>query len=468
MNKKSFLLFGCGTVILCITSLIVNNSLNNLLFPCLYTGQFLLFIGLLLTSSNKMLIFLSPSSLCFLYIIISNIMGSFAYNMGWVIYTETLHDFYSWKHSVASSIYFLLSGLFAILAFPLTRAKILYTQIIRCHPKYNSKIFHFLLLFFVTVSIALGIVINKGVSDYYSIPVTMFFICITYWFAKQNVKNRLFFYIFLLILMALISYNDKRNAIFFLFSISLIEFSKNEFTLKFKSVIVLVLVAIFFILMVIIMSILRGYGGYEINNVFIVFSYIPKYISNENFLKWIFVNLEFSPHFYFSHKAIDYIMNDNSLISYGSTIAKTLFILIPRSLVEIKPDSIIQLFTGTYDPAYRLAGGSDPINIYAEMFWNFGFFGLIPLLIILTIFNKLYFFAIRIIRNDRVLEFLFILFIYHEILFYFRGSGLDLFIDYIVIAFFINLILLIFSKNIFRKKSSLRNYTRSDLNRHSL
>ncbi len=59
--------------------------------------------------------------------------------------------------------------------------------------------------------------------------------------------------------------------------------------------------------------------------------------------------------------------------TYGVNFAKPLYAIIPRDIWEEKPISISRLFAKKFNPDFYAQGGSEPITIYGELFWNFGY-----------------------------------------------------------------------------------------------
>ena len=70
--------------------------------------------------------------------------------------------------------------------------------------------------------------------------------------------------------------------------------------------------------------------------------------------------------------AVSSIINDVSLIAYGETIIKPIFVFFPREILgNLKPSSMLTLYTTYYDQYYRSAGNSYPVNFFSELIWNF-------------------------------------------------------------------------------------------------
>jgi hypothetical protein len=60
--------------------------------------------------------------------------------------------------------------------------------------------------------------------------------------------------------------------------------------------------------------------------------------------------------------------------TYGINFLKPLYAIVPRDIWNDKPISISRLFAQKFNPGFYEQGGSEPITIYGELFWNFGYF----------------------------------------------------------------------------------------------
>jgi oligosaccharide repeat unit polymerase len=58
----------------------------------------------------------------------------------------------------------------------------------------------------------------------------------------------------------------------------------------------------------------------------------------------------------------------------GETMAKPLIAFVPRSIWEEKPETVSRRFPKEINPSFYERGGSEPLTIFGEFFWNFGYF----------------------------------------------------------------------------------------------
>jgi hypothetical protein len=234
-------------------------------------------------------------------------------------------------------------------------------------------------------------------------------------------------------------FDNKRDVIFLLFPISLLEIVHNKLEYKKNTLIYILIIIILTFILIIFMSIKRGYGNFG-NNINLydfvsMFNNSISYITSSNFVAYFFNNIEVNYVFFHTFNSIEYIINDFEKIQLGSTLIKPIFIFIPRDILNIKPQSIIDLYTLSFDSNFRKSGGSWPINIFCELFWNFHLFGIIflyPLFYFLNLsFSKL----IYLIKTGLIINNIWFLYMFKEIISLFRGSGFDIFIVNLIISF---------------------------------
>ena len=107
---------------------------------------------------------------------------------------------------------------------------------------------------------------------------------------------------------------------------------------------------------------------------------------------------------------------------------KSLFTFIPRELIpNLKPDSMITLYTTFYDPEYRLNGNSYPVNFISELIWNFTYFSFIFSFLFGAFFNFYNFLSVYFLHRSIYFGSYFFTTFY--LLFnVIRGSGLEYFV----------------------------------------
>lgn len=88
-----------------------------------------------------------------------------------------------------------------------------------------------------------------------------------------------------------------------------------------------------------------------------------------------------------------------------------------------------------HNPAYRLIGGSYPINIFSEYFWNFSYFSIPLTFVFFRFFSATYYKALIKLKNFSIRYSLISIFLVYNFLAYVRGAGLDLFLFDAIFAF---------------------------------
>jgi hypothetical protein len=89
---------------------------------------------------------------------------------------------------------------------------------------------------------------------------------------------------------------------------------------------------------------------------------------------------------------------------YGETFLKPLMSVFPREIFINKPISISSLFSREFNYEFYSYGGSEPITIFGETYWNFGYFSVVFFYINGAIFKYLDRMYIYSISNARVME----------------------------------------------------------------
>jgi len=405
----------------------------------------LIFFYMYLYRYKKIFLYLTPIMLFIFYIDFSFTLGNYAMSHGHENIKSNYYAFLNWKNTNLITSFILLLNLSLFILDIIFRKK--YFEILENVEKIEipNHIIKFylvfsMILFFFFFFLPLNTNFLGGSGDLSYIPKAIAMLSIIYILAYKRNKYRYLYYILIIAIFALFSFSSKREAIFFIFPIFLIESLLNYMTLNIKIIFVVVMTTIVLIIFILAMSITRGYGGFESQNVFNSLFYINSYVNSDMFLTYFFKNIETSYTYYHSIQAMEYIINDSTLITYGSTFIKFLFIIIPSSISDIKPKSFIDIYTTYHDPSFRLLGGSWPPNLIAEIFWNFYYFGLIFVIILFYGINIFFLKILTLIRSGNILYRPWILFIYILLLVFYRGGGLDICIIYLIFSVFFSLL----------------------------
>jgi hypothetical protein len=384
-------------------------------------------------------LFLTPINLFLFYNSISFFFGSFAFANDIVLNLNDLNKFKDWEYLNYSSFYYLLSHL---LLFNID------TKFYETYNKYankikgnNMKIYYgntsiFILFIIIAYIFPINLSFLGGYGSTSYFITSLLYLYVIYYVSSTKNKYRIFIYVLLLLIGSIFSYSSKREIIFFVIPIIFCEVVFNKIILNFKIISKLIFLFFFLITLIIVMSIMRGYGSYIDDNESLIsaFFLVSKYINDPQFFKFLFNNLEFNYTFYHSFQSIEYVIQNPDLLTYGSTLIKVLFIFFPRSIFGFKPDSIIAQYTSFHNIEFRDVGGSFPINLISEFFWNFSFFGIVFVIILGFIITKVFIFFLKNFGPNFLT--ISLLFIYTNLLMFYRGSGLDLYVVYIILFVF--------------------------------
>ena len=400
-------------------------------------GIFCLINSLHLILRKGLLSLFYPGSLLVFYICLSCFLGSWAYSNEIVIEKYILIIWHELKYLNYASFFLIFSSsiILFVQSFFLVSHKL---KLIEFQQQSN---FNWNLLFcYFIVCVPLYFIFSDlsflgGSGDFSKIALIVPAIFVLVQSARfKGLGSQFLLGILMILLMAIISVQDKRDAIFlalpFLLMLLLSGKIKNLSTL----IIIFLFTGPLGIILILAMSVSRGYGGMEITNVIDILPALQNYISSDLFLAAFFLNIEVNYLYFHAVSAIELISANPELIAYGSTIAKVFFLFIPRSIFPNKPSSMIDEYTSAFDPFFREAGGSYPVNLMVESFWNFSYFGVLFLAILTVILSFYHNFVYK--KNffsDRIGCYCY-MFIFYNLLVYYRGSGLDMFLVFCILG----------------------------------
>lgn len=413
----------------------------------LYLFFVLNYLWMVLKKNNLFLLF-TPTAIMIFYIGLSFSLGAFAFKEGYVLQKQQLIAYNNWEFLTWSSLYILtcLNILFyADHYFSKIYIKVReHCDLVIVERKYWRKLLIFCCIIYLTFTfLPFSAGMFGGSGDMSIVPKTIAILIVIYYLALHKIRGRYLYYGLILIVFAFFSVQSKREAIFLVFPIGLVESYLNLGKIRIKYLFGIFVGAVFCIYLILLMSIVRGYGGFDITNSSLTeaIPLLVTYLKSDLFLESFFNNIETNYTYYHSFQALEYVQNDPSLLTFGSTIIKFLFIFIPRSIFPGKPDSILELYTSEYSPSFRAIGGSYPINIFSEYFWNFHFLGVVLVLIMVFAFHFFFKILIKNMGNSKLALKIWLLYAYMQIITYVRGSGLDQYFVYIIMGLFFSIVL---------------------------
>ncbi|HZX59457.1 MAG TPA: hypothetical protein VFE54_12055 [Mucilaginibacter sp.] len=290
---------------------------------------------------------------------------------------------------------------------------------------------------------------GNSTSSFSDVPKLASALVMVFYVSERKFKWRGIFYILLLLGFAATQFNSKREIIFLLIGVVWIEYMFNKVSIKggFKTVALIIIGFFFFAYLILVASILRGYGDYQIHSFWDANRFVGDYIQQSYFKNALVTNFELNAVYSNSSNGMQYVLSGSQPLLFGSTFLKLFFLPIPRALISFKPDAMIDIYTRISQPSLYAAGGSLPIIYYVELFWNFWYFALPLLALSYNFMNAQYFKLVYKLNNkDFKLKEFFILFLYVIFIQFVRGSGVALWAMYPIIGIPFLYFILLFSR----------------------
>lgn len=383
---------------------------------------------------KDLFLFVTPNALVFFYTTISMALGAWGFSTGHVIGASSIADYGAWKytHIALTLIMLCLSILLSVDYYHHDRyIRMMSREGVRVTRTQMLAASTLVLFFFVPLD--LGFFGAQG--NLAILPKSVFAIISILYVSKFTSVARWLFYLALIAVFATFSIHEKREAIFLIFPIVYVELLRSRRQLNLKTVWLSTVVAAFLLTLILTMSISRGYGEFgDFENILDALPFLVAYLNSDLFITSLLYNVEGNYFFFHAINSIQLVLNDLDLVSWGSTIIKPLFILVPRFLLTWKPESIISLYTTTYDPAFRALGGSWPISLLSEFIWNFAYLAPLAAMVLALLFVRMQRSLLKAHAASRVLLLGFLLYAYMHVVTLARGSGIDQYVLYLLIG----------------------------------
>lgn len=425
MNKHTQLVFLLYIPLLFFPYLVSNYNevsyLNHALFLIFY-------LVLYAVSKEGIKFLLSPASITCLYLYVCFFLGDLLFRNDANI-MEHHRDYYlQWHHYKLSSTYTNICIYLSLITYFLVNR----VGIIKKHTttKITKSAFYFLSFLFIVSAPFASLDIPGGLNKMVLSLAGIGLIC---YFANKQNSSRFIVYLIILAIMAIANPDDKRNSIFLIYIILLVE-SRNLSKLSFSKVLLGVIAAVSIFILIVIMSIFRT--G-MMNSLSEVISYIPVYLSSDLALGALANNFEVDYVFINSFTPIEFIEDNHDLLNYGMSYLKVLFIPFSRDIMPFKPEATMVLYTKVYDSAGAATGLCYPINMAAEAYWNFRYFGILVTPVIYYFLNRYYCRgASMYLKTVSTNSFsaIFFLYVMYLVTFLIRGSGFDIFISSMIMV----------------------------------
>ncbi len=410
------------------------------IIPALVFTVFTLILALKTFYDRYLVVAFNPIRMFLIIFSLQVTLGAWGFSQGWVIVEKDLIDYQKWDY-FSENVAILLAMMSVVFYVDTKFSKkyIKYSINISGHLNEiqlnrNRILPIFILSVFFIISLDLSFFGSEG--DLAILPKTLVALSICILIQKLKLPFRVISYASIVIFFAMFSINEKREAIYLLFPIIWIESILRAHIINFKILRYLTLIFFLVFLLIIMMSIARGYGGYgEFDNLVDTIPYIKNYIYSDVFVSAVLNNIEASYTFFHTLNSFELINDDFTRLAAGTTIIKPFFILFPREVFYFKPDSILELYTRINDPSGRELGVSWLISIFGEAYWNFHLMSIVVVYVIFYLFSKYFINTVRKVDSSKsICNFIFPMYVYICFLTLARGSGFDQFFVYIIIG----------------------------------
>jgi len=399
-----------------------------------YVLQLITFIFFLFRRENKLRVidFLLPSNFVLIYLFFGLILGSYSLPRYEALYGMS-DEFGQFQFLKQQTIYFLLANLTIYLSFNKEKYEELTTVNVHEKAPNKMKLLFAGILFVATMFFKINLGFLGGSDGEWNYPFVLFAFIILVIQLRSLGIFRIPIYAFLILILISQFYHSKREILFAIIALLLVELglSKRLIRLSTKNILYSIGGVLILIFIILSSSILRGYGNFGNVNTFQSFYLITDYVNNPKIIALLLNNFEISYSFFHSSNSLEYFYKGKIPLLWGETIIKPLFLPFPREVIGFKPNSMVDIYTTSYDNNFRASGGSFPITFTSEVFLNFWYFGLIFLFFFFRILNKFCLESLINLRLGKQDFFLtFQLFLLVTIIQFVRGGGLELWLIY--------------------------------------
>lgn len=403
----------------------------------LYLAQLLAVFSFYFKRENNFALFFSPSFLTILYLNISFCLGHIVVSEGIGFDLVYYRLFARFENVNFITFFFLFCSWVVFIAFPYDSVEIPPEKknISRIYPK--VKIIILLCMLFALNFVSIDLSFLGGSGDFSYVFKLAISIVIVKLVSDQKLWVKLIYYILIIAVFLMGNFNSKREIMYVLILMLFYEVVKNraQFKLKFRQFFFATVGFSLVFTMIIVSSIMRGYGNFKVKNPLEAATHVLDYVSSDYAMDAMVANFELAPVYGNSSNAINYVYSGDVDILYGSTFYKFFFMPIPRSIFEDKPNSMIDVYTERFSPSFRALGGSFPIVIYAESFWNFYYLAPVFLFLLFRLLNIFYLRMVRSVFEKRmIVRDIFLIYLYVTIIQVIRGSGLEIWLMYGLIS----------------------------------
>lgn len=406
----------------------------------IYIFHLALYVIFGLVHPRKILYFFSPAFITVAYISINMAIGIYAFENGLIYKQAIVSSYINEEVILHGSLLFYVANIIVFNTFRNRVDANSYDWKQASKGSYLSQ--KQLVKFIIIIPVLFALDILSGAlgtqGGIFTIPVTVSILYFAYLLSRLQSRARWVFYPVIILVSLFLQFDSKREVVFLILglfiieSLNMIHFRRLSLVKLFFTVSIIGVAAFY---LIIAMSITRGFGYYNVDNPIEALSYVNDYISDENNMRLVLNNLEATTVFFHGYNAINMFLVGDAPLLYGKTFVKIAFFPFPRSVLSIKPNSIIHEYTYRYDPYLREEGRSVIASLYPEYFWNFHWAGLAVLFGVFLLVNRVYFYTLGNFFKGNIKAAVMGVFITSYFVGYSRGSGIDLFMLYVVIAY---------------------------------
>ncbi|WP_419870098.1 hypothetical protein [Chryseobacterium sp. CT-SW4] len=424
-----FTTFICVLIVLFSSRRFLDSSLS-----FIYLIQLGAFVTTTLKQTNNRFFIFSPSFITLLYLNLNFILGHYTVSSGFGMSSRYFDAYIKYTNLNFISAFILICNLLVYLSLnfkKLRRAANVSTN--KAINVKNNFIYTLLAIIFALNFITIDLSFLGGNGDFTYIFKLTTAALVVYLSSFKKGKLKYLLYLVLLLLFLIGNYDSKREIMYVLILIIFVEVIQNKINIhiKIKHLLLGSLIFIGFIYIVLVSSILRGYGNFNVKSPIDAFGYVSEYIKADYISDALTENFELNTVYGNGTNAINYVYNDEVPLLYGTTFIKFLFIPIPRSIYPDKPESMINVYTSKFAPEFRSIGGSYPVIVYSEAMWNFHIFGWIIIYFLFYIINMMYVKLIKLLQSHKLnMTLMYLLFMYITLIQFVRGSGFEMWFLY--------------------------------------
>lgn len=352
------------------------------------------------------LLFFSPTILSVVYISLNCIVGGFYMREGLILDSDLLDTFnaippkYLWRYAFITTVF---NSILCVIGYK--RSKVLIITDARpdedqAHKSVIIKrivVLALVLLIIASIPIAFHETKSMGFIQSLYFPFYLgTLICLFYNFLRLGCSNIINWIVAIgiFIITAILLYHSKREAFFCLIAmIIMLILNGGTYKLKIRHFIIGGVLGVLSVVLVLAASLMRGYNGFDGDSYVEAIETIPRYANSPTFWAATGVNFEVVSAYPHTVNSFNYIFNGRIPVLYGESFWKVFFVPIPESVFNYKPRKMLEVYTETYDMAFRQIGGSYPVMCYADFVANFGIFSFLFIIVFFGVCDKIYYSA---------------------------------------------------------------------------